>query len=80
MEYIYPVDYDTYNIKEVEIIIDFLTYLEDNYKKLDFKTFKEKYDLYRKTLNSKIEEKRIDREFFKMSGISIYKVSKELGL
>lgn len=80
MNYVYPVDYDTYSIPEVEKIIDFLSYLEDNRKHLDFQTFKQKYDVYRETLNSLSEEKRISKEFEKLSGISIYTCARELGL
>ena len=42
MSYEYPVDYETYSIEEVETIIDFLSYLEENHKHLDFKIFKAK--------------------------------------
>ena len=80
MSYEYPVDYETYSIEEVETIIDFLSYLEENHKHLDFKIFKAKYDKYRKTLNSKSEEKRIDKEFSKLTGISVYRKARELGL
>ena len=80
MSYEYPVDYQTYTIEEVEKIIDFLSYLEDNLKHLDFNTFKTKYNIYRNTLNSKQEEKRIDREFEKLTGISVYRKARELGL
>ena len=34
MSYEYPIDYQTYSIEEVEVIIDFLSYLEDNIKHL----------------------------------------------
>ncbi len=80
MSYEYPIDYQTYSIEEVEVIIDFLSYLEDNIKHLDFNTFKTKYNLYRKTINSKQEEKRIDKEFSKLTGISVYRKARELGL
>ena len=80
MSYEYPLDYSTYSIEEIETIIDFLSYLEENHKHLDFKIFKTKYNAYRNTLNSKSEEKRIDREFQRLSGISIYRKAKELGL
>lgn len=80
MSYEYPIDYQTYTIEEVEKIIDFLSYLEDNVKHLDFNTFKTKYNVYRNTLNSKQEEKRIDKEFLKLTGISVYRKARELGL
>ena len=80
MDYEYPLDYETYSIKEIEVLVDFLSYLEDNGKHPDFCLFKTKYDLYRKTLNSVQEEKRIDREFEKLSGISIYRTARGLGL
>ena len=80
MSYEYPIDYASYDMDEVIKIIDFLTYLEENVKHLDFNTFKSKYNVYRNTLNSKAEEKRIDKEFQKLTGISIYRKAKELGL
>ncbi|MBP5342856.1 UPF0223 family protein [bacterium] len=80
MTYDYPLDYETYSIKEIEIIIDFLAYLEDNIKHYDFKTLEKKYKLYRSTINSKKEEKRINEEFEKLSGISIYRTLREFGL
>ena len=80
MSYSYPLDYQTYSTDEIVKIIDFLDYLEENLKHLDFKTFKTKYDVYRKTINSKSEEKRIDKEFEKLTGISIYRKARELGL
>lgn len=80
MSYSYPLDYQTYSTDEIIKIIDFLDYLEENLKHLDFKTFKMKYDVYRKTINSKSEEKRIDKEFEKLTGISIYRKARELGL
>ncbi|MBR4237789.1 UPF0223 family protein [bacterium] len=80
MAYDYPLDYETYSMEEIETIIDFLSYLEDNVKHYDFKTLKTKFDLYRKTVNSKKEEKRIDAEFQKLSGISIYRTLREFGL
>lgn len=80
MSYEYPIDYASYSVDEVVKIIDFLTYIEENIKHLDFNTFKNKYNVYRNTLNSKAEEKRIDKEFQKLTGISIYRKAKELGL
>lgn len=80
MSYEYPIDYASYSVDEVVKIIDFLTYIEENIKHLDFSTFKNKYNVYRNTLNSKAEEKRIDKEFQKLTGISIYRKAKELGL
>lgn len=80
MTYDYPLDYETYSKEEIEVIIDFLSYLEDNEKHYDFNELKTKFNLYRKTVNSKKEEKRIDQEFEKLSGISIYRTLREFGL
>ncbi|MCB9498829.1 MAG: UPF0223 family protein [Bacillales bacterium] len=80
MNYEYPLDYETYSVKDIEKIIDFLSYLEDNLKVLDPDTFKKKYNIYRNTLSSIKEEKRIDKEFTSLSGISIYKTAKKFGL
>jgi len=80
MDYNYPLDYETYSIKEIEIMVDFLSYLEDNYKHFDYNTLKAKATLYKKTINSIKEEKRINEEFLKLSGINIYKTLREFGL
>ncbi len=79
-DYIYPLDYETYNEDEIVVLVDFLAYLEDNYKHYDYETLKKKSILYKKTLNSIKEEKRINEEFLKLSGINIYKVLREFGL
>lgn len=79
-EYDYPLDYLTYSIDEIAKIIDFLSYLEDNVKHLDYDTFKKKYNIYRNTINSIQEEKRINKEFLELSGISIFQKAKELCL
>ncbi len=76
----YPIDYDMYNLEEVEIIISFLSYIEENHKHYQFKEFESKYKLYRNTINSKAEEKRINKEFEELSGISIYQEARKLGL
>ena len=79
-DYIYPLDYETYSENEIIVLVDFLAYLEDNYKHYDYETLKKKSTLYKKTLNSIKEEKRINEEFLKLSGINIYKVLREFGL
>ena len=79
-EYTYPLDYETYSKDEIIVLVDFLSYLEDNYKHYDYETIKKKSTLYKNTLNSKKEEKRINEEFLKLSGINIYKVLREFGL
>jgi len=80
MSFEYPLDYNTYSTEEIVGIIDFLSYLEEHSKHYDYSIFKQKYDKYRAILNSKIEEKRIDQEFEKLTGISIYHTARELGL
>lgn len=79
-DYDYPIDYSSYSIDETIILIDFLSYFEDNYKKLDYTLFKTKYNLYRKTLGSIQEEKRINKEFKKLSNLDIFSTARELGL
>lgn len=76
----YPIDYEMYTLEEVEVIISFLSYIEENLNHYVFKEFREKYNEYRKVINSKAEEKRISKEFEKSTGISIYDEARKLGL
>ena len=80
MDYYYPLDYITYNADEIAKIIDFIAYIEDFKGNYDYPTFKEKYKVYRSTINSIQEEKRIDKEYQALTGVSIYKVCKSMGL
>jgi len=80
MNYTYPLDYDTYNKDEIAIIIDFLIYVEENLKHIDFKTLEMKYNNYRNTISSIKEEKRINKEFLALTGIDIYKTLRKYGL
>lgn len=80
MNYEYPLDYSLYSKEEIIKIIDFFAYIEDNLKSLDKETLKIKYNVYRNIINSKAEEKKIEKEFLKVSGISIYEILKKFGL
>lgn len=78
--YNYPIDYDLFTADEVTIIVDFLSLIEDlNEKKVVNPTvFSRKHKDYRNIVNSQSMEKKIDRDFEKASGYSIYKTIKNL--
>jgi uncharacterized protein YktA (UPF0223 family) len=76
--YTYPIDYDLFNAEEVSIIVGFLSFIEDaNEKKVDSVLLSTKHQKFRKVVNSISMEKKIDREFMKVSGYSIYKTLKK---
>ena len=76
--YTYPIDYEAFNMEEIVIIVEFLSLIEDaNEKNVNKEKLKAKYQLYRTTVNSIAMEKKIEREFFEVSNISIYKKLKK---
>ena len=76
--YTYPIDYEAFNMEEIVIIVEFLSLIEDaNEKNVNKEKLKAKYQLYRTTVNSIAMEKKIEREFFEVSNISIYKTLKK---
>jgi len=76
--YNYPIDYNHYTNEEIIIIIEFLSLIEDaNEKKVDKELLLKKHNEFKKTINSISLEKQMDRDFFKVSGYSIYKTIKQ---
>ncbi|MFW5893002.1 MAG: UPF0223 family protein [Bacillota bacterium] len=72
----YPLDFEAYSTQEIEAVTRFLSMIEA-YHDQDAKTpsdqaLKKAYDAYRSILNSRAEEKRIDKAFEKQTGLSIY--------
>lgn len=78
--YTYPIDFELFNQEEVVIIIEFLSLIEDinEKQKIDKGLVLKKYNVYRKIVNSVSLEKKIDRDFLKVSGYSIYNTIKKL--
>lgn len=76
--YTYPIDYDLFTQEEVVIIVEFLSLIEDaNERKVDPIVLSKKHQAFRSVINSKSLEKKIDRDFEKVSGYSIYKTIKK---
>ena len=72
--YSYPIDYDLYSPEEVIKLVEFYALVEDaNEGKPSKELLINKYNEFRKILNSISIEKQIDKEFEKLSGYSIYK-------
>ena len=78
--YSYPIDFEMFNQKEVVTIIEFLSMIEDINErvKIDPKVVIKKHNEFRKIVNSISLEKKIDRDFERVSGYSIYKTIKRL--
>ncbi|AIO19669.1 hypothetical protein KQ51_01795 [Candidatus Izimaplasma bacterium HR1] len=76
--YTYPIDYDLFTAEEVSVIIEFLSLIEDaNEKQVNPIVLSTKHREYRKIVNSIQMEKKIDHDFEKVSGYSIYKTIKK---
>jgi len=76
--YSYPIDYDYYTSEEIIILIEFLSIIEEaNTSKVDKELLLKKYGEYRRVLNNVSEEKKLEKEFEKVSGYSIYKTLKK---
>lgn len=76
--YTYPIDYDLFEQDEIIKIIEFLSLIEDaNERKVDAHVLSRKHKEFQSIINSKSLEKKIDREFEKVSGYSIYKTIKK---
>jgi uncharacterized protein YktA (UPF0223 family) len=78
--YTYPIDYDLFTAEEVSSIIEFLSLIEDaNEKKVkvDPIVLSQKHKDFRAIINSISMEKKMDRDFEKVSGYSIYKTIKK---
>ena len=78
--YSYPIDFDLFNNEEVVVLIEFLSLIEDinEKQKIDKGLVLQKYKVYRKIVNSVALEKKMDRDFLKVSGYSIYSTIKKL--
>lgn len=69
----YPIDAD-WSIDETIKVVEFLALVEDVYeKKVDVERYKEHYRRFKEVVTSISEEKRLDKEFQKLTGCSIYK-------
>ena len=77
--YSYKIDYELFTVEEVSAIVDFLSLIEDaNEKKnVNLTVLSQKHKDFQNIVNSKSMEKKIDRDFEKTSGYSIYKTIKK---
>ena len=78
--YTYPIDYDLFTAEEVASIVEFLSLIEDANEgkvKVDVIVLSQKHKVFQNVINSKSMEKKIDRDFEKASGYSIYKTIKK---
>lgn len=79
--YTYPIDYNLFSQEEIVKLIEFLALIEDaNDRKIDSTLLSVKHREFQKIVNSISLEKKIDRDFENVSGLSIYKtISKYKG-
>jgi len=76
--YSYPLDYDLFTSDEIAKLVEFLSLIEDaNKRKVDAFVLSKKHQEFQKICNSKSLEKKIDRDFKKVSGYSIYQTIKK---
>ena len=72
--YDYPIDYDWKTSEMVEVI-KLYTLVEEAYESgVSSDEFLRQYKKFQKIVGGKSNEKRLDREFMKISGYSIYSV------
>jgi Uncharacterized protein conserved in bacteria len=74
MEYNYPLEYD-WTAEEIILVVALYNAVEQAYEQGIHKDeFMKAYRGFKEVIDSKSEEKRIDKEFKKVSGYSIYQV------
>ncbi len=75
-DFSYPIDYAEYDTEEITRLIAFLDYIDAIGKgriEPDPRELRNRHREFRSIVNNKTEEKRIDRSFEKLTGVSIYK-------
>lgn len=72
--YTYPLDFELFSSDEIVKLVEFLSLIEDinERKKFNPQQVKLKYKEFQKICNSLTIQKKIDRDFEKVSGYSIY--------
>lgn len=76
--YSYPIDYSEFSSEEIIIIVEFFAMIEDaNTSSINPDLLQRKYKEYRNIINSVSLEKKMDRDFEKASGYSVYKTLKK---
>lgn len=77
MEYDYPLNY-SWSTEEILQVIALFNAVEKAYEEgLSSADFKEVYRVFKTIVDSKSEEKQLDKEFLEQSGYSIYQVVKK---
>ena len=72
--YNYPIDYDLFDSEEIVKLVEFFALIEDaNERRVNADVLSAKHKEFRKLINSISLEKKIDRDFEKVSGYSIFK-------
>lgn len=77
MEYTYPLNYN-WTTEEMLQVISLYNIVEKAYETgVSTQEFKQIYREFKTIVDSKSEEKQLDKEFFEVSGYSIYQVVKK---
>lgn len=75
-DYQYPIDIE-WDTNEMVIVVDMWSALEQAYEKgIDAKVFLEKYQSFKTVVKNIGEEKRLGKDFEKVSGYSLYRAVK----
>lgn len=76
MDYNYPLHYD-WSTEEIMDVMNLYNAVEKAYENgISKEEFMKEYRKFKTIVDSKSEEKQIDKEFFEVSGYSIYQVVK----
>ena len=74
-----PIDYIEFDSDEVTVLVEFFSLIEDaNEGKVNKSILLKKYNEYRTILNSNSYEKKMERDFLKVSGYSIFNTIKKI--
>lgn len=77
MDYNYPLNYD-WSTEEIIDVIEFFNVVERAYEVgISRDIFTSAYRKFKVIVDSKSEEKKLDKEFLEISGYSIYQVVKK---
>lgn len=76
MEYNYPLNYD-WSTEEIILVISLYNAVEKAYEEgISKEDFNKAYKAFKTIVDSKSEEKQLDKEFSQTTGYSIYQVVK----
>jgi len=76
-DFSYPLDFNDFDLEEITELIAFLDNVEayaKDHSAVKETTLTEQYARFSAIINNKAEEKRIDKDFKDLTGVSLYRV------